>query len=90
MPCEYVSDSGKLAIFGESNVLINIDSLYPSCPVTEYFDPQNIWTPGPQLTEIFGPPLKYFIPQYKGWFVLTIIQTYNYNCMIIMLQSHHR
>ena len=33
--------------------------------------------PGPQFTEIFGPPLKYFIPQYKvNMHVQLIIQTY--------------
>ena len=31
-------------------------------PVTEYLDPHDIWTPGPKYYEIFGPPLKYFIP----------------------------
>ena len=30
--------------------------------VTEYLDPRDIWTPGPKFFEIFGPPLKYFIP----------------------------
>ena len=26
--------------------------------VTEYLDPHDIWTPGPNISEIFGPPLK--------------------------------
>ena len=25
------------------------------CPVTEYLDPHDIWTPGPNISEIFGP-----------------------------------
>ena len=32
----------------------------------EYLDRRNIWTPGPHFAERFGPPLKYFIPQYNA------------------------
>ena len=42
-------------------------AIYIACnlvytPVTEYLDPHDIWTPGPKYYEIFGPPLKCFIP----------------------------
>ena len=30
--------------------------------VTLYLDPRSSWTPGPNSTEVFGPPLKFLDP----------------------------
>ena len=42
---------------------INTVLHYVIRPVTKYLDPVIFGvTPGPKFFEIFGPPLKYFIP----------------------------
>ena len=41
---------------GKQLIYFNCFPGIPTCTVTEYLDPHNIWTPGPQFTEIFGPP----------------------------------
>ena len=57
--CRKIPDARVIFRFFPGTLLPGMISL---CFVTEYLDPMIFGPPGPKYYEIFGPPLKYFIP----------------------------